>query len=79
MGEMKTLRLRLQYWRTRRVMTINKLAKKSHVSSSTIVKIENDPHYVPRPDVINKLAEHLNVSVDELLVDDEEKPAVPAA
>lgn len=79
MGELKTLRVRLQYWRKRRAMTINHLAKVAGVSSSTIVKIENDPHYIPRPDVINKLAKHLTVSIDELIVDDEEKPAVPAA
>lgn len=71
MGELKTLRLRLKYWRTRRAMNIRQLAVESKVSSATIVKIEKD-HYVPRPDVINKLAKALNVTVDDLLVDDNE-------
>lgn len=77
MEDLKTLRVRLQYWRTRRAKTIRQLAKDAGVSSSTIVKIENNPHHMPRPDVINRLAQHLHVSVDELVVDDEEKPAVP--
>jgi transcriptional regulator with XRE-family HTH domain len=66
----KHFRMNLKYWRTRRAFSIRQLALDAKVSSTTIVKIENDINYIPRPDVINKLAKQLNVSVDDLLVDE---------
>lgn len=78
MEELKNLRLRLEYWRTRRALGVHQLAQKAKVSTATIAKIENN-HYVPRPNVIRKLASALEVSVDELVVDDEERSSKPAA
>jgi transcriptional regulator with XRE-family HTH domain len=75
MGELKTLRLRLKYWRTRRAMNIRQLVRESKVSSATIVKIEKEQHYVPRSDVINRLAKALNITVEDLVVDDSETRA----
>jgi ribosome-binding protein aMBF1 (putative translation factor) len=71
MDDLKTLRLKLEYWRTRRAMSINDLAKVANVSSATILKIENH-RYMPRPKVVNRLAVALNISLDELLIDDDE-------
>jgi transcriptional regulator with XRE-family HTH domain len=62
--------MNLKYWRTKRAINIRQLAKSAKVSSSTIVKIENNPGYIPRSDVINKLAKQLNISVDDLLVEE---------
>jgi transcriptional regulator with XRE-family HTH domain len=78
MEELKTLRLRLEYWRTRRALSVRQLAQKAKVSSATIAKIEND-HYVPRPNVTRKLAGALDISIAELVVDDEERSSKPAA
>lgn len=63
-------RMNLKYWRTRRAFSIRQLSLNAKVSSTTIVKIENNPDYIPRSDVINKLAKHLNISVDDLLVEE---------
>lgn len=80
MRDTKNLRMRLKYWRTRRAMNVRKLSKNAKVSSTTIVRIENDQSYIPRPDVIEKLANALSIGVDELLVDEvEEKRAILVA
>lgn len=75
MGNTHTLRMRLGYWRTRRALNIRQLAQASHVSSTTIVKIENDPSYIPRSNVTRKLAEALGIKIEELLVDESERAA----
>ena len=63
--EIKDLKLRLKYWRIRRAYNIKQLAKDSGVSSATIVRIEKEG-YVPRGDVIKRLATALNVPIDDM-------------
>lgn len=72
------LKLRVQYWRTRRAMTIAELAERSKVSSATIVKIESKQH-IPRMGVIRKLASALNVSLDDLWEIEKRHPKRAAA
>jgi transcriptional regulator with XRE-family HTH domain len=69
------MRLKLRYWRRRRALSIPDLAALAHASSETIVRIETTNH-VPRPNVIRRLAAALEVSLDELLVveDETEEP-----
>lgn len=67
---MVVLRLNLKYWRNKRVMTILELSLKAKVSTQTIVKVEKQGHY-PKPSVIKKLAQALNVELDQLVLDDE--------
>lgn len=74
----ESLKLRVQYWRIRRAMTINQLAKDSKVSSATIVKIENSSH-VPRVEVIRKLANALEVSIEEMWEPERRHPKRAAA
>lgn len=78
MDDLKPLRLKLEYWRTRRAMSMKALAEKANVSSTTILKIENH-RYMPRPDVVNRLALALDIGVDELVVDDNEHPVLIAS
>lgn len=59
------LKLRLLYWRTRRALNVRELASKSKVSSTTIVRIEKGD-YIPRTDVIRRLADALNVPLDDM-------------
>lgn len=80
MRDTKNFRLRLEYWRRRRVMNIRQLSEKAKVSSATIVRVENDSTYIPRSDVIRKLATALDVQPEDLLVDEsEEKPSTNLA
>jgi transcriptional regulator with XRE-family HTH domain len=65
---MNELKLKLKYWRLRRAFNIKQLAKESGVSTSTIVKIEKTG-YVPRGDVIKRLATSLNVPLDDMWED----------
>jgi transcriptional regulator with XRE-family HTH domain len=69
--DLKPLRLRLEYWRTRRAMSIRALSEASGVSSTTILKIENT-RYMPRPTVVTRLASALGTTIDELLIDEDE-------
>lgn len=73
----KNLRVALRYWRKRRNMTIEGLAQEAHVSTRTITKIENTGH-VPAPAVMGRLSKTLNVSIDDLLIDDAEAPSSAA-
>lgn len=65
------MRIKLSYWRNKRVLSISMLAKRAKVSPATIVNIEKG-HRVPHPDTLHKLAEALNISLDELIADEEE-------
>jgi transcriptional regulator with XRE-family HTH domain len=63
------IKIRLKYWRQRRVMTIRELATKAGVSTQTIVSIENETSGEVRPSTLRKLAEALKIGLDELVVD----------
>ena len=65
------MKVRLKYWRTRRALSVDGLAEKAHVSTQTIVNIEKYGKE-PRPTTIRKLAAALEVSIDELIVVNED-------
>ncbi len=67
------MKLRLKHWRERRVMSIRDLSAAAKVSTATISEIERSGD-APRPSVIKKLASALNVSFDDLIVDEVNKP-----
>jgi transcriptional regulator with XRE-family HTH domain len=68
MKDEKNLKVVLRYWRKRRGLSIEKLAKDAHVSTITIQNIEKKG-LVPRPDVLERLIRALNIALDELVVD----------
>lgn len=63
------MKLRLRYWRTRRAMSVRKLAKEAHITTQTIVNAEKGIR-IPHPTTIEKLANALNINIDELLEDE---------
>lgn len=78
MKDEKNLKVALKYWRKRRGKSIEKLAKEAHVSTITIQRIEQN-NIMPRSDVLDRLTKALDISMEELIVDEsEEKPAAVA-
>lgn len=71
MKDERNLKILLRYWRRRRGKSIEQLAKEAHVSTSTITKTENSD-VIPRAGVVNRLAQALGVTVDQLIVDESE-------
>lgn len=63
---MKDDRTRLQYWRERRFMSKRELARKAHVNINTIINIESRKTRYPRREVIQKLANALDIPLDDL-------------
>jgi transcriptional regulator with XRE-family HTH domain len=74
MKDEKNLRVVLRYWRKRRGKSIEQLAREAEVSTATIVKIEKG-HTIPRADVLQRLTQTLNITIDQLIVDESEVPA----
>ncbi len=60
------MKINLKYWRMRKAMTIRDLVQTSKVSSQTIVNIEKYGR-MPQPAVIKKLAVALDVSIEDLI------------
>ncbi|MCK4257538.1 MAG: helix-turn-helix domain-containing protein [Halanaerobiales bacterium] len=60
--------LYLKYVRELRGLTITDLAKFSNVSPSYISRIENGGRRPPKPDILQKLAPHLGIGYNELMV-----------
>ena len=74
MRDEKNLRVLLKYWRKRRGLSIERLAKDAKVSTITIQRIEKEGR-MPRPDVLERLIKALNITLEELVVDaTEESP-----
>lgn len=63
------MKLRLQYWRKRRAMSIRALAKEAKVTTQTIVNLEKQ-RQDPQPTTIQVLAKALNVTIDDLIEED---------
>lgn len=74
MKDERNLKILLRYWRKRRGKSIGQLSKEAHVSTSTITKTENIGT-IPRADVVNRLAQALGITVDQLIVDESESEA----
>ncbi|WP_252241604.1 helix-turn-helix transcriptional regulator [Clostridium sp. ZBS18] len=60
----------IQRIRTKRNISLNKLARKSSVSGSTISKIENGVTDDLKTNTVIKIAKALNVSLEELVNDE---------
>lgn len=58
---------RIKYWRKEKGMTQDALAKKGDIPYTTIAKIESKIVINPRMDTLLKIAEGLDISIDELL------------
>jgi DNA-binding XRE family transcriptional regulator len=58
-------------WREYLGMTQEALARKSGVQQPSIARIESNINYKPRITTLEKLAKALNLSLEQLLVDDE--------
>jgi transcriptional regulator with XRE-family HTH domain len=58
--------LRLKYWRQRRLLTIEQLARQAQVSENTITRLEHR-HPAPRPGTVRKLADALAVRPEDLM------------
>ena len=71
MRDERNLKVQLRYWRKRRGLSIEKLAKDAHVSTVTIMRIESS-NRLPRPDVLERLTQALKITVEELVADDTE-------
>lgn len=74
MRDEKNLKVVLRYWRKRRGYSIERLAKDAKVSTITIQKIEKE-NRMPRPDVLKRLVETLDITMEELIVDASEEPS----
>jgi len=59
------MKTRLQEWRERRFLSMRELAKKSGVKANTISDIERGIR-VPRYDTMKRLADALDITVDDL-------------
>lgn len=58
----------LQYLRDLRGLSITQLAKLSDVSPSYISRIENGGRRPPKPEILKKMAPHLAIGYNELMV-----------
>lgn len=71
------MKLKLKYWRTRRALSIDALAAKAEMSTQTIVNLEKN-RQPPRPGTIQRLAEALDINVDDLIeVEDYREYEIP--
>ncbi|MCM3599356.1 helix-turn-helix domain-containing protein [Robertmurraya korlensis] len=65
--QIKEVGLYLKKLRVERKISIRQLSEKSGVSHAYLSQIENGKRGVPSPDIIKKIAPHLNVSYKELM------------
>lgn len=61
----------IKCWREYLGLTQSDLAKKSGVKQSAIARIESSVDYRPRKTTLEKLANAMNLSLEQLLIDDE--------
>ncbi len=66
------MKVKLAIWRIRRGMTQEQLAEASGLHKQTIFRIENKG-VIPHPDTLTKIAKALNVSTEELLVEENDE------
>ncbi len=63
----KTIGDKIKVWRKKRDLTQDALAKKADIPYTTLAKIESDVIQNPSLQTITKIAEGLDVSLDELV------------
>lgn len=65
------VKVKLKYWRIRRALSISDLARKAKMSTQTIVNIERYGT-MPRPTTIRKIITALEITIEDLLIENEE-------
>ena len=61
----------VKWWREYLELTQEELAKKSGVQQPAIARLESSIDYKPRIGTLEKLAKAMNLSLDQLLLDDD--------
>jgi len=59
---------RIKYWRKEKGMTQDALAKSANIPYTTLAKIESEVVKKPSIQTIMKIADGLNITLDELLL-----------
>ena len=62
-----TIGQKIRKWRTKRGLTQEGLARKADISYTTFVKIETDVVKNPSVDTVKKIAQALEITIDELI------------
>lgn len=63
----KTIGDKIKAWRKRKDLTQDALAKKANIPYTTLAKIESDVIQNPSLQTITKIADGLNVTLDDLV------------
>ena len=67
MTKEQTIGQKIRAWRAKKELTQDELAKKADIPYPTLIKIESDTVTNPTLDTITKIANGLEISLDELI------------
>jgi len=67
MTKEQTIGQKIRAWRAKKDLTQDELAKKADIPYPTLIKIESDTVTNPTLDTVKKIAEGLEVTVDQLI------------
>lgn len=67
MNQAKTIGQKIKAWRKKKDITQDALAKKADIPYTTLAKIESDVIQNPSLQTITKIAEGLDISLDDLV------------
>jgi len=67
MNQVKTIGQKIKAWRKKKDITQDALAKKADIPYTTLAKIESDVIQNPSLQTITKIAEGLDISLDDLV------------
>jgi XRE family transcriptional regulator of biofilm formation len=65
--QQETIGQKIKKWRTERGLTQEGLARKADISYTTFVKIETDVVKNPSVETVKKIAQALEITIDELI------------
>mgnify|MGYP002516222096 CR=1 FL=1 len=65
------MRNKVEYWRTRRGMSVSELARRSGISRQTVIRLERDRGANTNMNTIVSMARALEVPVDDLFFADD--------
>jgi putative transcriptional regulator len=65
------MRNKVEYWRTRRGMSVSELARRSGISRQTVIRLERDKGANTNMNTIVSMARALEVPVDDLFFADD--------
>ncbi len=65
------MRNKVEYWRTRRGMSVSELARRSGISRQTVIRLERDRGANTNINTIVSMARALEVPVDDLFFADD--------